>query len=179
MLHVAPLRALVDDTPGIWVHWLMRDGRTSGACVLRDGDGVRVRWTADPDAGRLVVDGQVIEVVSVPRHFGGQRWFALCPGCGTRRARLHLGADEFRCRGCLRLVYGCTREDKTERGLRRSRKLRARLGAEPGHPLVRPRGMWTSRHLRLVRAVHSTELATFRALHDRLERVERRLGLRP
>ncbi len=44
-------------------------------------------------------------------HFGGERSWLMCPGCGQRRAVLFAVSGRFRCRGCHQLAYSSTRED--------------------------------------------------------------------
>ena len=49
-------------------------------------------------------------------HFGGRRWWFLCPidGCGQRVGKLHLppGARYFGCRHCHDLTYESTRQNR-------------------------------------------------------------------
>jgi hypothetical protein len=54
--------------------------------------------------------GQVICLESMPLHFGGIRWWFLCPGCSRRCAFLYLPwwKQSFKCRLCHDLTYeGC------------------------------------------------------------------------
>ncbi len=88
-----------------------------------------------------------------PCHFGGERvWFA-CPGCGSRRAVLFSAGGVFRCRGCHDLAYTSTREDATERATRRimtlQRKLKAPAGCDLFHVPSKPAGMHWQTYQRL------------------------------
>jgi hypothetical protein len=61
---------------------------------------------------------QVAEPIEVTRthcHFGGQRVWFICPGCGARRALLHAVGGVFRCRVCHDLAYRSTRAPSVTR----------------------------------------------------------------
>lgn len=52
-------------------------------------------------------------------HFGGVRWWYVCPGCGARVSRLHLPAwgrvmRRFKCRGCYDLSYESAQGSRSE-----------------------------------------------------------------
>jgi len=72
---------------------------------------------------------QVIHLDRTACHLGGSRLWFKCPSfwCRRRTDKLYLG-DIFRCRRCLRLAYPSTRDNATNRALRRAQKIRARLG---------------------------------------------------
>ncbi|MGH2531575.1 MAG: hypothetical protein ACRDJW_04640 [Thermomicrobiales bacterium] len=87
---------------------------------------------------------QPVALVRTPCHYGGERpWFA-CPGCGGRVAVLHLLGLHFRCRRCHGLVYASTREDQGRRQFRKANRLRAQLGAPPVLGLIPRRPAWLS-----------------------------------
>jgi hypothetical protein len=50
---------------------------------------------------------QTVSLVSTVPHYGGLRWWFLCPRCGRRVGRLHLNAHApaFACRACHNLTY--------------------------------------------------------------------------
>ena len=102
--------------------------------VLEDGSGRRgtVTWS-DPRTGKRTSDiayemwpgpraellfqsrgksyRQRVRLVSVPCHFGGQRWYWLCPGCGRRVFKIYVThSPEFRCRTCHDLTYRSCQE---------------------------------------------------------------------
>lgn len=73
-----------------------------------------------------------------PCHFGGERVWFCCPGCGNRAQKLYMHPTHFRCRTCCRLPYASQQETPLDRGLRKSRKLRAKLDDDGGlgdHPV--------------------------------------------
>jgi len=63
----------------------------------------------------------------------------ICPavGCGRRVAILY-GGSIFACRYCHRLAYASSREDMSDRTMRRADQLRERLGWPPG--ILNPNG---------------------------------------
>src|SRR5439155_6987853 len=62
---------------------------------------------------------------------GGQRPWFTCPGCERRCGKLHFAPYLPRCRDCADLRYESQLENKLERGMRRARRIRRRLGGEP------------------------------------------------
>jgi hypothetical protein len=67
------------------------------------------------------------------QHFGGVRWWFLCPlaGCGRRVAKLYLppGGRYFGCRRCHRLTYTSCQESGQFRAL--YGRLAAEMGTDP------------------------------------------------
>lgn len=151
------------------VRELLRQMRRSG------GNEVLVRWQherADPlpvltlftqtssetISVRHVKGGmpaEVLDITHTPCRFGGERaWFQCSKlGCGQRVAVLYDTPRGFRCRHCAHLDYRSHREREWDRLLRRSRRLRAKVGG--GANLVesfppKPKRMrWkTYRHLK-------------------------------
>src|SRR5438105_1537891 len=51
--------------------------------------------------------GQPVTLESTATHFGGRRWWLLCPKCEGRYGKLHLPSpdEKFTCRLCHALVY--------------------------------------------------------------------------
>ena len=83
-----PWRGIVEDTPCIWITWIVALAKRMGKPM----EGLRI------EAG-----GRSIEVTSVELTFG-RRWYFVCPECGKRREALYL-LDRLACRECLRLGY--------------------------------------------------------------------------
>lgn len=71
------------------------------------------------------VDGQLIEIVTTPCNFGGERRWFLCPGCGRRCAILRTG---LRCNMCRGGRHRSELKAPVDRLLGKARKLRLRLG---------------------------------------------------
>lgn len=157
-------------------------------------DGERVAWiTLRAAPGRVVLsyrwrvaDGewQDIEepfrIVQIPCRLGGSRPYFLCPGvvdgiaCGRRVAKLYGAGRYFLCRHCYRLGHASQSEGAWDRALRRSNKIRMRLGGNPG--LVwpfpgRPRGMWRRTYERLQRSALEAEAIADMAFTLRAQRL--------
>lgn len=73
-------------------------------------------------------------LTTTPCNYGGQRYWFICPalGCGRRVALLYLYDEIFACRHCYQLAYRSQRETNTDRLIRKTEKIREKLGWEPG-----------------------------------------------
>jgi hypothetical protein len=102
-----------------------------------------------------VAAGQVIDLTTRPVHFGGRRWYFVCPRMGELALRLHLplGAERFASRRAYRLGYAVQRESPRDKAFRRARKARHKIGGAdnlslplPGKPKwMRWRTFWQLR----------------------------------
>ncbi|NUR56365.1 MAG: hypothetical protein HOQ29_18130 [Acidobacteria bacterium] len=138
--------------------------------VHADGrDRVRVLqlWSGHAGAAELPpVTCEPIKLTVTTPFFGGVRWWATCPSCGCRAATLFWTGWQARyaCRTCAGLRYACQREKEPARLLRRSGKVRARLGEAAMWPVERStdgRPKWMRR-------------ATYDRLRTAAERLDRR-----
>jgi len=167
-----PVRQDTDGLLKLDVRWLSRAG------ALKPGTVARPSWTrrGAPSGtittimqrdGTLILDYRIqrpgedwqpvrerVDLDTTPCHYGGERVWFRCPGCESRRAVLFSVGGRFRCRQCHRLAYTSTREDATDRAIRRCAELRAKLGGEPGQPIweipPKPSGMTWRRYGRIV-----------------------------
>jgi hypothetical protein len=101
-------------------------------------------WTDE----ELKIDDKIWLECSSP-HFGGRRWWFVCPRTNrpVRKLYLPLGGNHFRSRHAYRLGYGSQRESWYDRAHRRSRKLHYRLGGDPAddeYPDKPKRMRWTT-----------------------------------
>jgi hypothetical protein len=100
---------------------------------------------------------ETLDVAYTPCRYGGRRAWFLCTklGCGKRVAILYDHPRGFRCRHCCQLDYQSHRERSYDRMLRRSRRLRARVGGgvnlSENFP-ARPKGMHWATYERLLRS---------------------------
>ncbi len=96
------------------------------------------------------VPDETLDVTYTACRYGGRRAWFICSklGCGKRVAVLYDAPKGFRCRHCQHLGYRCQREQPYDRLLRRSRRVRAKVGGtvsliDPLPP--KPKGMhWTT-----------------------------------
>lgn len=105
-------------------------------------------------------------MIAVPWHFGGRRWFMVCPRSGRRVLTLYLpnGAHQFAGRASLGLAYRVQRLDPIQKGHARLARVFAKLGAGYGsifQPVpVRPKWMRAKTYNRLI-----AEVEAARAMH--------------
>lgn len=100
---------------------------------------------AQPD-GSTRPTKQTIALAALPQHFGGLRWWMLCPVTGQRVRTLHLppGGDCFASRAALGLSYRVERLTRFDRPFEKLLRVQRRLGQAQGlgAGLERPKGMW-------------------------------------
>lgn len=134
--------------------------------VLRAASRARLKgWNAGTEEpgvrvehARLVA-AQEIALTSTPCHYGGTRWWFLCPGCAKRVGVLVLRGQRYVCRHCAEVSYRSQAADAISRSWRRQRRLERRLGADP---LVKPTGMHWSTFHRLRTEIQQIEAARMR-----------------
>src|SRR5687768_13892202 len=97
---------------------------------------------------------QKIRLVFTEPHYGGRRWWMVCPYKGVRVAKLYLpnGGDRFASRLAWRLAYNSQRVAHRDRAFEKLFRLQRKLGCEQGWDswIRRPKGMWNrtfERHL--------------------------------
>jgi hypothetical protein len=100
---------------------------------------------------RYIDDGELkdyrVQIEAATCHYGGVRWWWVCPLSAQRVAKLYLppGATVFAARQTNRLAYRSQRDGKIDRTHARQRRLYSKLGGEDDHyeqPLpTRPKGM--------------------------------------
>jgi hypothetical protein len=96
---------------------------------------------------------QDIALDTTPCHYGGERYWFLCPHCTRRVAVLYSGAKYFLCRFCYQIPYTSQYENHFNRMYRRARKYRRQLGADLDlfQPInEKPKGMHWKTYRRLV-----------------------------
>ena len=84
----------------------------SGSLTLSANDGL-VRMSAS--------------LVGKPMRFGGVRWWACCPRCGTRCGALFFGEASLACRKCAGVTYTSTRLRRSARAYLAMKRHRNRL----------------------------------------------------
>ena len=89
---------------------------------------------------------QVIRLVHTQPHYGGRRWWMLCPVRHERVGKLYLpnGGDIFAGRKAWRLGYRSQRVAGRDKAFERLFALQRKLGCDQGWEagLWRPKGMW-------------------------------------
>lgn len=115
------------------------------------------------------------ELQATAQHFGGERWWLVCPYCRRRATYLfELGGTDWECRQCAGLAYKSTRLSQADRHELRSRRIAGRIGGFLGElPANKPRWMRWKTFSRLY--VRARELITELAEYERLTRLARSL----
>jgi hypothetical protein len=107
------------------ITWTNSDGETTASMTVQvhtaqDGNYVRLSYTmTDRDTGKATDFDYKVQLVTTPCHFGGVRWWFICPlivngiTCGRRVAMLYRAPfrDYYGCRHCYNLSY----ESRNER----------------------------------------------------------------
>lgn len=113
----------------------------------------------DPDNAQLILKytrglgdnaekvRQIIHLTYSQPHYGGRRWWMICPYGGTRCGKLYLpgNGDRFASRKAWRLGYQSQRMAERDRPFEALFRLQRRLGGEQGWEAglgPRPKGMW-------------------------------------
>jgi hypothetical protein len=116
----------------VW-KWRFRGEVVASITVQVESDRLVLKYRHCESDSEWKNENYAVRIVRTPCRFGGTRPWFLCParGCGRRVAVLY-GGGIFACRHCHQLAYGSTRENVSDRAMRRAEMLRARLGWEPG-----------------------------------------------
>lgn len=89
---------------------------------------------------------QTIRLCHTVPHYGGKRWWMVCPYRNVRIGKLYMpfGGDRFASRQAWRLGYQCQRDAVRDRPFERLFRLQKKLGCDQhwGAGLQRPKGMW-------------------------------------
>lgn len=89
---------------------------------------------------------QKIRLVFTEPHYGGRRWWMVCPYRHIRAAKLYMpnGGDRFASRKAWRLAYQSQRVAHRDRAFEKLFRLQRKLGCEQGYDsfIRRPKGMW-------------------------------------
>lgn len=181
-------RGLLEDGRHFDWTWRRYGERVALVALWIDGGRARLTYSLRRAAGDGAAPEPVvhwIELTSTPCALGGRRawWVCPVPSCGRRVAILYGGGRVFVCRHCHRLAYRSQRETQTDRVIRRSEKVKKRLGWEPGLLMEtggKPKGMHWRTYWRLFRQhvdAHGVALEAFGAtlgmMNRKVETLER------
>jgi len=89
---------------------------------------------------------QEVRLVWTQPHYGGKRWWMICPYRGGRCAKLFLpgNGDRFASRKAWRMQYTSQRATWHDAPFERLNRLQRKLGCREGYDewIFRPKGMW-------------------------------------
>lgn len=135
-------------------YWPSRQGWTQGGRKISEV-GYHVEAGTADGALQLRFDyraadepiSYTVQLTSTPCHFGGFRWWFVCPvvRCQRRCGKLYMppGGRYFVCRVCADVAYASTREDFFSRMIRQRDKIASKLGWQRGGwgRRTKPQGM--------------------------------------
>lgn len=123
---------------------------------------------------------QTIRLTFTEPHYGGRRWWMICPFRHSRVGKLYMppGGDRFAGRDAWRLGYASQRCGPRDLPFERLFKLQKRLGCTEGweQPIRRPKGMWKRTYQRLEREYGQLDAQCGGAMLAVVERLNRSLG---
>jgi hypothetical protein len=112
------------------------------------GAGLKLRFSSRRNDGSRHVINQLIQLTFTEPHYGGRRWWMICPFSGRRVAKLYLphSCDTFASREVWDLAYTSQRQDERGKVFGRLFRLQRTLGCDErwGAEPQRPQGMWRS-----------------------------------
>jgi hypothetical protein len=153
--------------PGWWGGWQWtRDGEKVASIDLRaEADRLHLSYRVRIGGGDWEDVAETVRIVRVACRLGGTRPYFICPGvvngvtCERRVAKLHGPRRYFLCRHCYRLSHASQSEGAWDRALRRTNKIRQRLGGDPGLAVPqKPKGMWRRTYDRLSEQAFEAEM---------------------
>lgn len=117
---------------------------------------VRLEYTSTPAGGVPVEHSYIIGLEATAQHFGGVRWWWLCPTCGRRCGVLYMAGSQLRfsCWRCQGLSYTSSQEST------RYNLLDVALGAQSGRSPAEERRLFKSMiHWRVMGELREARLA--------------------
>lgn len=114
-----------------WISTNIRWGTGANINLAYNGSVLDLRYNIDGEP-----NPQSIRVSTEPCHFGGHRYYLHCPGCGSRRYKLHLAHSGFYCRKCYDLPYYSQECGYLDGLVRKIHKLEAKLEKLPKHTRI-------------------------------------------
>lgn len=187
-------KPLVEDCLTLDLAWLMRlapigDGQAGSGKLAWSIDGeiiasahFRLDFREIETAQLTVMRGlsgiepirQEIALTATSQHFGGRRWWMLCPVTGERVRTLHLpvGGDRFACRNAWNLAYRVESLSRFDRPFEKLFRAQRRLGSAPGlgMELKRPKGMWRRTYARHMSCFEALDIGCAEKIAALIER---------
>lgn len=97
-----------------------------------DSGTLTLRYTCTGHDGERKAVVCTLQLVTLPRHYGGRRWFFVCPYSGRRALKLHKwrGIDWYCHRNAIKPkpTYASQRDSGADRIMRQRWAIRAKLG---------------------------------------------------
>lgn len=134
---------------GSW-QWFMDGEAISVIDYFYDLEQLTLRYTSNEQSLQYP-----IQVTTTDCHYGGVRYWFLCPQCNKRALKLYLKHSMFGCRSCQRLNYATQQNNKLDSTRLSLMRVCNRLGWRhenihiPMYKKIKPKGMHDSTFKRL------------------------------
>ncbi len=160
--------------PGSAFNWQwMRGGNKIATIDMRtESDHVTLIYRSRVNGDEWLDMNYPVMIEWTACHYGGQRAWWRCIGCG-RRVAILFGGKVYACRHCHQLAYPTQRQQADDRASSMANKIRSRLGWVPGLlnlPGGKPKGM----HWRTFARLHCAYTAHF---HEAMAGMSAKLGI--
>ena len=109
--------------------WSWGDEQTGSIGFRMEYERMILNYRHRPHGGDWENVEQAISFDRTSCNYGGYRTWFLCPRCWKRVAILYGAGKYFLCRHCYDFTYSSQQESRSDRLMRKARKIRARLGA--------------------------------------------------
>jgi hypothetical protein len=109
--------------------WSMGGKETGSISYRMETDRMILDYRNRSNGGDWTPVEQEITFDRTPCYYGGYRTWFLCPRCWKRVVILYGAGRYFFCRHCHNLTYASQQETRSDRLMRKARKIRTRLGA--------------------------------------------------
>lgn len=148
-----------------WIWHEGVEGELSATVLPLEGRApvVRLCYRFDHFSRTTGDQSQFIHLEWSPAHFGGRRWWWVCPRTGRRVTKLYLpnGAIQFWSRQAFGLDYQSTRETWLDRAHRKAARLYRKLGSDSDtfsdHYPDKPKGMHWKTYNRICDRIETVE----------------------
>lgn len=109
--------------------WSWGDEQTGSIGFRMEYERMILNYRHRPHGGDWENVEQAISFDRTSCNYGGYRTWFLCPRCWKRVAILYGAGKYFLCRHCYDFTYSSQQESRSDRLMRKARKIRARLRA--------------------------------------------------
>ncbi len=108
--------------------WSQRNKQTGSIGFKMEAERMVLNYRHRPQGEKWENVEQAVSLARTPCNYGGHRKWFLCPRCWKRVAVLYGAGKYFFCRHCYDLTYSSQQENRPDRLMRKSRKIRERMG---------------------------------------------------
>ena len=136
-------------------------------------DRMEISYNHKQKDGQWVTAHQEIIFDETGCNYGGKRRWFLCGHCNKRVAILYYQNSGFYCRHCHNLTYASQQENEEYRMIRKTRKIRERLGASDNlfEPIwEKPKGMHQKTFDRLCKKANTAQTIQWKTIEEKIQK---------